>query len=298
MSKIQKASAPLLSIDNMYRELQKGFGQIKDHRRNNSSYSLPDILSGAFAMFSLKSASLLDFSFRSSQEDKNLLEVYTIKKLCWDTQMREVLDQVKGNRVRDFYDSNKGVAIIFVIFLIFTYTLDSGVCIKFAYCKGMRLTSKQARDFRWQTVVRLYQAGKKQHQIGELLLISQSSVSRIIHRYEQNPTQVITTKSGRGSKKKLSEQALAEVKSWASKTAVAFGFQGQYWTRARFKALIKEQFGVEYQLSGVGNLLKSLQITLQKPILKDYRQQPQQLAEWKAEKLPDLKKKPTSNKAR
>jgi len=160
----------------------------------------------------------------------------------------------------------------------------------------MRLRSKQARDFRWQTVIRLHQAGKQQQPIAELLCISQSSVSRIIKRQEQNPAQPIATKTGLGSKKRLSEQALEQVKSWASKSAVEFGFQGHYWTRARFKALIKEKFGVGYQLSGVGNLLKSLQITLQKPILKDYRQKPEQLLEWKEEKLPAIKKKRSKRK--
>jgi transposase len=160
----------------------------------------------------------------------------------------------------------------------------------------MRLRSKQARDFRWQTVIRLYQAGKKQQQIAELSLISQSSVSRIIKRYEQTPAQLIATKAGIGSKKRLSEQALEQVKSWASKNAVEFGFQGQYWTRGRFKRLIKEKFGVEYQLSGVGNLLKSLRVTLQKPMLRDYRQKPEQLVEWKAEKLPAIKKSRASAK--
>lgn len=92
MSKIQKADEEWLSFDSMYAALHQGFGQLEDHRRSNSSHSLGDIVSGAFAMFSLKSPSLLNFSLRSRQEDKNLMEVYKIGKLCSDTQMREVLD--------------------------------------------------------------------------------------------------------------------------------------------------------------------------------------------------------------
>lgn len=154
----------------------------------------------------------------------------------------------------------------------------------------MRLTSKQARDFRWQTVIRLYQEGKKQEQIAQTLLLAQSSVSRIINRYKQNHEQVLQTKVGIGSKKRLGEQALGQLKSWAAKSAVDFGFQGHYWTRGRFKVLLKEKLGVDYSLTGVGNLLKSLKITLQKPIVKDYRQKPEQLEAWKQERLPQLKK--------
>lgn len=103
MRNLQKSRDEFLSFGRIYGELQVGFGQIKDHRGTNRSYSLQDILSGAFAMFSLKSASLLDFSIRSGQEDKNLMEVYKIKKLCSDTQMRQVLDQVQASRVRDWF---------------------------------------------------------------------------------------------------------------------------------------------------------------------------------------------------
>jgi hypothetical protein len=103
MSKIQRVSEQLLSFDRMYGELQQGFGQIPDHRRPNSSYGLSAILSAAFAMFSLKSASLLDFSLRSQQEDKNLMAVFKITKLCSDTQMREVLDKVAASKLRALF---------------------------------------------------------------------------------------------------------------------------------------------------------------------------------------------------
>jgi hypothetical protein len=100
MSKIESQEEESLSFDSMYATIHKGFGQLKDHRRNNSSYSLQDIVSGAFAMFSLKSPSLLDFSLRSQQEEQNLLAVYRINKLCSDTQMRQVLDRLEGSTVR------------------------------------------------------------------------------------------------------------------------------------------------------------------------------------------------------
>ncbi len=103
MSKIQRASEELVSFDSIYGELHKGFSQLADHRRSNSSHSLADIVSAAFAMFSLKSPSLLNFSLRSRQEDDNLMQVYKISKLCSDTQMREVLDKVQASKVRDLF---------------------------------------------------------------------------------------------------------------------------------------------------------------------------------------------------
>jgi hypothetical protein len=108
MSRIPTAGESSLSFDHMYEALHNEFGKINDHRRNNSSYSLQDVLSGAFAMFSLKSPSLLNFSLRSQQEDKNLLEVYRINKLCSDTQMRQVLDKLAASKVRDLLSKLMG----------------------------------------------------------------------------------------------------------------------------------------------------------------------------------------------
>lgn len=160
----------------------------------------------------------------------------------------------------------------------------------------MRLSSKAARDYRWQTVLRLDLEGKKQHQIAQLLLIAQSSVSRIIEKYKQNPHQILQTKPALGASKRLSEAQLEQVKSWASKNPVEFGFQGQYWSRARFQLLMREKFGISYQLRQVGNILKELKITLQKPIVSDYRQKPEQLEAWEKERLPTIKKKPRNKK--
>lgn len=98
------------------------------------------------------------------------------------------------------------------------------------------------------------------------------------------------TKPALGASKPLTKEQVEQLKSWASLLAVEFGFQGQYWSRARFQLLIKETFGVAYQLRQVGNRLKNLKITWQKPTMKEYRQKADQLEEWRKERLPTIKK--------
>lgn len=88
-------STPIpIPFDSYIVKLRSGFSDIKDTRRSNRSISLPDVLLSAFAMFSLKCASLLEFDTRSRVEAANLQSVYRIETLCSDTQMRTVLDQV------------------------------------------------------------------------------------------------------------------------------------------------------------------------------------------------------------
>ncbi len=80
--------------------LSEEFARLPDHRRNNASYSLADVLRSAFAMFSLKSPSLLSFREQTRQEQGNLQAIYHIQAIPSDTQMRTTLDPVSPAPLR------------------------------------------------------------------------------------------------------------------------------------------------------------------------------------------------------
>lgn len=86
-------------------QVQEVFASIADHRRSNASIGMVDILSSALAMFSLKSPSLLSFEKRSQAEEGNLQRLYSIGKICSDTQMREVLDRVVADDLSTGFQS-------------------------------------------------------------------------------------------------------------------------------------------------------------------------------------------------
>jgi len=81
-------------VDKLIKLVRKGFEQIKDHRRNNRSYILGDLLSTGFAMFSLKDSSLSLFRELYPMREKNLRRIYGIRSLPADTALREGLDGV------------------------------------------------------------------------------------------------------------------------------------------------------------------------------------------------------------
>lgn len=85
----------LLGFDHLYSSIVRPyFSSIKDTRRSNTSHQLVDILSSSFAMFNLKSPSLLDFEQRTSQESENISSVYSLVSIPSDSQARSVLDHV------------------------------------------------------------------------------------------------------------------------------------------------------------------------------------------------------------
>jgi hypothetical protein len=92
-----------INFDSLFKTLSDEFEQFPDHRRANSSYRLADVLRSAFAMFSLKSPSLLSFRQQTKQEQQNLQSIFHISDIPGDTQMRATLDAVSPLPLRNLF---------------------------------------------------------------------------------------------------------------------------------------------------------------------------------------------------
>lgn len=89
-----------LSFDKVYKIVCAEFEQVIDHRAHNVSYSLSDMLKSGFAIFSLKSPSLLSFKNRTEIEDCNLGSIYNIVDIPSDSCFRKTLDNVDPKPVK------------------------------------------------------------------------------------------------------------------------------------------------------------------------------------------------------
>lgn len=81
-------------IDELIKLVREGFKSIGDHRKYNSTYSLEDLLSAGFAIFSLKDPSLLAFREQYPQRSENLKRIYGIERIPEDTALRQGLDGI------------------------------------------------------------------------------------------------------------------------------------------------------------------------------------------------------------
>ena len=79
-----------LSADALFRLVRSGFEDILDYRLSDTDISLTEALMSAFAMFSLKSPSLL--AFDQERTEGNLATIYGIERAPCDTSMREILE--------------------------------------------------------------------------------------------------------------------------------------------------------------------------------------------------------------
>jgi hypothetical protein len=90
-----------LSADALFGLLRTGFAAIADHRPGKPDIALTDALMSAFALFSLKSPSLL--AFDRERTEGNLQRVYGIERVPCDTAMREILDPVEPESLRPLF---------------------------------------------------------------------------------------------------------------------------------------------------------------------------------------------------
>src|SRR5216684_2553478 len=92
-----------LSADALFGLVRSGFANIPDYRLSDPDISLTDALMSAFAMFSLKSPSLL--AFDKERAEGNLETIYGIERVPCDTHMREILDPVSPKWLRPVFKS-------------------------------------------------------------------------------------------------------------------------------------------------------------------------------------------------
>jgi transposase len=80
------------------------------------------------------------------------------------------------------------------------------------------------------------------------------------------------------------------IPEFLSHGAEAYGFRGEVWTCARVAQVIQQEFGVLYHKAHVSRLLKELDWTPQKPILRATQRDEHAIARWRCETWPDIKK--------
>jgi len=92
-----------LNADALLATMRSGFEKVKDNRPGQVQHSLADALMSGFAMFSLKDPSLLAFDERRFDEPHNLKTIYRMNSIPCDTSMREILDLVEPDTLRQLF---------------------------------------------------------------------------------------------------------------------------------------------------------------------------------------------------
>ena len=138
--------------------------------------------------------------------------------------------------------------------------------------------------------VELSQAGWQQLAIAQAFGLTQPWVSRTLKKYQQQGITALQEGKRTGAPPRLSLEQLSQLVAELNKGAPHHGFSGAVWTRPRVNEVIKKLFGVSYDPSQIGRILKKAGWSRQKPQRKASQQDSQAVAQWREERLPELKK--------
>lgn len=101
MARVAPKGRKHLSADALLAQVRRSFERIPDHRLSHPEIALPDALMAAFALYALKSPSLLAFDHQRTEG--NLHTIYRIERVPCDTAMREILDPVAPAALRPVF---------------------------------------------------------------------------------------------------------------------------------------------------------------------------------------------------
>lgn len=156
------------------------------------------------------------------------------------------------------------------------------------------MTKRKPKDWHEARRLRaweLKEQGWKQNQIAAALGVTEGAVSQWIHKAKAQGVGALYSHKRSGRKPRLSAEQLAKLPELLATGPGAYGFRGDVWTCPRVAAVIKREFGVTYTPQQVGNRLRKIGWSRQKPVQRASQRDEAEIAAWREEVWPELKKR-------
>ena len=131
--------------------------------------------------------------------------------------------------------------------------------------------------------------GASAEEIVKVLKVSRSSVFEWQKAYRAHGAGALRTKKTRGPDSKLSQSQMSRLYRLivdCDPRQLSFGLA--LWTREMIRELIWRQFGVRLSVASVGNILRKLGLSPQRPLYRAYEQDREKVAEWKEKTFPQI----------
>lgn len=155
-------------------------------------------------------------------------------------------------------------------------------------------SSNQITDWREGRRLRaweLRQKGWRQQQIADALGVTQGAVSQWLKRAKEEGVQALKPRKSPGAPPKLTQEQRQRLPELLALGAESFGFRGNVWTQPRIAELIRREFGVSYDPSQIGRILKACGWSRQKPVRRATQRDEAAIERWKQQRWPQVKKR-------
>lgn len=122
--------------------------------------------------------------------------------------------------------------------------------------------------------------------------LCRTTIYRWLRIYDKDGIDSLKSSKARGPAPKLNEKQRQKVRRWiVGKDPRQYGFDFGLWTRRIVSEMIREKLGVSMELTAVGRLLASLDITPQKPLRRAYERDPEKVEQWLKRDYPKLRRR-------
>ena len=157
--------------------------------------------------------------------------------------------------------------------------------------KGIKRNFKELEIRRFKAA-KLLKQGCTNAEVARQLKVSRQSVGRWREELEAGGTHKLRSAGRAGRKARLSVKQESEILTALQKGAAAHGYSSQVWTLPRVSRLIMEVTEVAYHPRYVGEILKKLGWSCQRPTLRAKERNEEAIETWKKKEWAHIKKKP------
>jgi transposase len=138
------------------------------------------------------------------------------------------------------------------------------------------------REYRRLRAYELKEQGWKQKDIAVALGVTEGAVSQWLKRVRAGGPAALRRRPPPGPRPRLTPTQRARVRDLLEQGAEAAGFEGNVWTSKRIVAVIRREFGVGYHRAHISRLVRTLGVSLQKPVVRAGQRDEAAIDRWRA----------------
>jgi transposase len=151
-----------------------------------------------------------------------------------------------------------------------------------------RIPRRSLEDTRMLAIAAM-QKGIHPDDVADFYDVGRSTVYNWRKLYLEAGPAALAVKYSPGRPSRLTDQQREQLRKWiAGKDPRQLQFDFAMWTRQMVRDLISRKFGVDYTPQAVGNILRDLGLSPQRPLVRAYEQNPELVSKWKREEFPAI----------
>ncbi len=155
--------------------------------------------------------------------------------------------------------------------------------------KGEKRVSRRSLEDIRTLAVGALQKGMHPEDVADLYDVGRSTVYNWWKEYQEKGPAALMVKKAPGRTPRLAGKQREQLRKWiVGKDPRQLQFDFALWTRQMVRDLIKREFGVDYTPQAVGNILRDMGLSPQRPLVRAYEQDPERVRRWKEEEYPAI----------